>query len=72
MPSPSIYEDSEPIKDPGIRADYYGEITRQSEIVLRRHGMATLAFGGGANVMDGFSVFHLFGPTTGGEVGGDE
>lgn len=72
MPLPSIYYDGEPIEDPSIRADYYGEITRQSNIVLRRYGMEMLAFGGWRGQDAGFSTFGLFDPPVGGMVQGEE
>lgn len=70
MPLPSIYGWDEPIADPEIRAVYRGDIMRQSQSVLTHSGMAKLMFGNGDG--RGFSFFGLFGPTTGGEVGGDE
>lgn len=69
-PLPSIYGDEEPIADPGIRAEYLGDIYRKSVHVLNHGGMERLAFGDGD--AGGYSVFNLFDYPTGGDVAGGE
>jgi len=68
MPSPSIYSDEEPITDPAIRLDYYDDLRRKNELVLRRCGMKTLAFGASGYSEGGFSEFDIFEAPRGGEV----